>query len=43
MQKNHSRYFIGLDLSSTDKLAIANWRDKKRVYADLYYKQKRRG
>ena len=29
MQKNHSRYFIGLDLSSTDKLAIANWRDKQ--------------
>ena len=29
MQKNHARYFIGLDLSSTDKLAIANWRDKK--------------
>ncbi|GHB73053.1 hypothetical protein GCM10008107_23090 [Psychrosphaera saromensis] len=29
MQKNHSRYFIGLDLSSTDKLAIAHWRDKQ--------------
>ena len=29
MQKNHSRYFIGLDLSSTDKLTIAHWRDKQ--------------
>lgn len=29
MQKNQSRYFIGLDLSVADKLAIANWRDKQ--------------
>jgi 2'-5' RNA ligase len=29
MQQNHSRYFIGLDLSVTDKLAIAKWRDKQ--------------
>jgi len=29
MQKNHSRYFIGLDLSGADKLAIAHWRDKQ--------------
>ena len=29
MQKHQSRYFIGLDLSASDKLAIANWRDKQ--------------
>jgi len=29
MKKNHSRYFIGLDLSGADKLAIAHWRDKQ--------------